>query len=81
MAGQAEAESEVYDGGRAEACLSVRLLWLAGWLWRIDLALSGSRGQSVEAVGNAMHVYMYKAEVTGRAGHGREVGGIWRRQQ
>ena len=51
---------------------------LAGWLWRIDLALSGSRGQSVEAVGNAMQVYVcvYKAEVTGRAGHGREVSGM-----
>lgn len=53
----------MYDGGgRAEVL--VRLLW------RIDLALSGSRGQSVEEVGSVCG--MYKAQVTGRACHGRE---------
>ena len=67
MAGQTEAKrEEVYDGRRAgrSACE-------ASAVWRIDLALSGSRGQSVEEVGNVMSVclHMYTAEVMGRACH------------
>jgi hypothetical protein len=41
-------------------------------VWRIDLALSGSRGQSVEEVGNGY--LMYKAQVTGRACQWYELG-------
>ena len=40
-----------------------------------DLGLSGSRGQSVEEVGNVMHMFMYQVEqVTGRARQWREGG-------
>ena len=54
MAGQAEAERCMTAGGQKLECEAA----LAGWLWRIDLALSGSRGQSVEEVGNGYLLYV-----------------------
>jgi len=65
--------SEIGRVGRGkERCMTAwagRSACEASAVWRIDLALSGSRGQSVEEVGNVMRMFMYTAEVTGRACH------------